>query len=929
MAKAGATACLYERNELLALAQDACARARDGEGSAIFVSGDAGLGKTALLEHLASRTGHFLLGRGSGAPGEGKLAYSVVMSALAELRGDSWLAIGSEPAEPVGTRGSRFYGTLRSLESLGRPALILLDDLHWADMDSLELLAFVCRRVVRLPVVVVGTLRRWPTTAHEIVSELVSSGKATLQRLQPLSQHACEQLLGDLTGGPPEPSLTAQIWHTCAGNPLLVHQVARSLETETSLPSLGTLDAATQLLLSRFAGTSTRTLGYARVASVFGNRFHPELVRVISDMSVDEADRSLLALCGAGLVDGDGAGCAKFVHPLFRQILYQDLPAPMRTRMHASAMRALLANGASTTEAAAHAVLGGAIGDLAAIEVLTSAGRSALNGGGVETAVAQLTAAVELAGTNASADLLLLLSAALNAAGRPAASTATAEQVLGMASATQEHRVQGFRLLAHAAFVAGRPRDAFEQFQEARAAAAGLDRIVLLDTLLDAAFTLGTAATVPTLLAFASEARGLACPADGARQALAEVAWGSVAAVAGDPGGLDAVLAASDAASRHPGGLSISWTWRVDLARMNVARQAERYEEACQIYNSGSAALDRAGDPLPILTMAIVHADTLKRLGRLLEAKELLGRSSELVELVPVGNAWCEIARADVDQELGQPVSARCAAIASSLGSHLDSYPLLWLWLWAVQGDSLVDGGHPDLAADLLARCRPLAERAGVRDPLVVPWARSAVEAAVFANRVDQAEAEVAWISEAPTTMKVPGYKALLSYSRALVSWRTKAPEAEAQFLEALSWLETTTLPLFSGRVLLAYGRYLRQSSRQAEARPLLARALRIAETCSAEKLSRQARDELRAAGGRRRRRDEPPGALTAQELRIAGLAAEGRTNSEIGVALYVSARTVESHLGHIYLKLGISSRRELRNVPALWQRPETEPGTA
>ncbi len=223
---------------------------------------------------------------------------------------------------------------------------------------------------------------------------------------------------------------------------------------------------------------------------------------------------------------------------------------------------------------------------------------------------------------------------------------------------------------------------------------------------------------------------------------------------------------------------------------------------------AASASLDRAGDPLPVLTMAIVHADTLKRLGRLLEAKELLGRSSELVELVPVGSAWCEIARADVDQELGLPVSARCTAIASSLGSHLDSYPLLWLWLWAVQGDSLVDEGRPDLAADLLARCRPLAEQAGIRDPLVVPWARSAVEAAAFANRVDQAE-------------------------------------AEAQFLEALSWLETTTLPLFSGRVLHGDARYLRHSSRRTEARPVLARALSIARTCSGEKLSLQAGDEL------------------------------------------------------------------------------------
>ncbi len=117
-------------------------------------------------------------------------------------------------------------------------------------------------------------------------------------------------------------------------------------------------------------------------------------------------------------------------------------------------------------------------------------------------------------------------------------------------------------------------------------------------------------------------------------------------------------------------------------------------------------------------------------------------------------------------------------------------------------------------------------------------------------------------------------------------------------------------LPLEYVETLLAYGGFLRRNGQPARARPLLARAVEVAETAGADWLADLSRTELRVAGGRRRRGS--PGTLTAQEERVAGLVATGATNAEIARQLYLSLSTVETHLERIYLKLGIHSRHKL-----------------
>ena len=122
-------------------------------------------------------------------------------------------------------------------------------------------------------------------------------------------------------------------------------------------------------------------------------------------------------------------------------------------------------------------------------------------------------------------------------------------------------------------------------------------------------------------------------------------------------------------------------------------------------------------------------------------------------------------------------------------------------------------------------------------------------------------------------------------------------------------------LPLERLQTLLEYGRFLRRSGHLQRARPLLAQAAELSEAAGAHWLAGQAREELRVAGGWRRRQHSDPRQLTPQEARVAALAADGAANTEIAGTLVISVSTVETHMEHIFAKLAIRSRRELRTA--------------
>ena len=158
---------LYERDAELRLAADILALAASRQGGALFLAGNAGLGKTALLEHAVLTAGNGLrVGSATGDPVETSVAFSYLGQALYALECPVSLAeTGVSGASVTDVRSAQFHQVLHWLRSIETPTAIILDDLQWADSDSLALVSFLCRRLEGLPVAIIMTLRSWPAAA--------------------------------------------------------------------------------------------------------------------------------------------------------------------------------------------------------------------------------------------------------------------------------------------------------------------------------------------------------------------------------------------------------------------------------------------------------------------------------------------------------------------------------------------------------------------------------------------------------------------------------------------------------------------------------------------------------------------------------------------------------------------------------------------
>jgi hypothetical protein len=139
------------------------------------------------------------IGRGDAA--ESSLPFGVIDQALRGLGFRSPIDVKASRRSPPQARAARLYAALQFLDELPSPALLLLDDLHWADEDSLALLSFICRRISNLPIALIGTLRPWPHNALETVGPLINDGDAMIERLQPLSDASSAEMLNDRAGG--------------------------------------------------------------------------------------------------------------------------------------------------------------------------------------------------------------------------------------------------------------------------------------------------------------------------------------------------------------------------------------------------------------------------------------------------------------------------------------------------------------------------------------------------------------------------------------------------------------------------------------------------------------------------------------------------------------------------------------------------------
>jgi DNA-binding CsgD family transcriptional regulator len=228
-----------------------------------------------------------------------------------------------------------------------------------------------------------------------------------------------------------------------------------------------------------------------------------------------------------------------------------------------------------------------------------------------------------------------------------------------------------------------------------------------------------------------------------------------------------------------------------------------------------------------------------------------------------------------------------------------------------LQAEMALDSGRTDEATERVKTMRALAQRAGIIEPCVVPWADTAMSTYLRAGRLDDVEGLAGHLETVSAGWPCRWPRSVAEIGRAgLAEARKEYQEPERHHDEGVRLLEEVGLPLALVRALIGYGVFLRRSGRPAQARAPLGRAVETARVCGATRLEYQALGELHASGGRRGRGRSAE--LSHQEQRTATLAARGATNAQIAAALAVSVKTVEHYLSSTYAKLGIRSRREL-----------------
>ncbi len=444
---------ILERHTVFAAADRLLDAAAAGQGGGLFVVGEAGLGKTTVLDHITAKAAaRFRVGVGRGDVAEAAVPFGLLEQSLEHIS-DGTLSWQRDNAGVA----SFLYVMLDQIrQAATAPLLLAFDDASWVDPDSLLVLRLLCRRIRRMPVAVVATLRPWPAAALRAAEELTLHGIAAMEELRPLTDEAALVMLQQRAANA-EPAAARQAVELCEGNPFLLETAAARLRDGQPLVASGPAAAtswASRFLTSQLSGLTEAAQRYLRAASVVGRRFRTQIAADIVGIGPVATAQILDELAAAGILHATSGGWAEFRHALFRQAVY-DLTAVSRASLHEAAFRTMRRRELKPAEVAEHALAAGMSGDRQAGEVLADAGREALAAGAVETARRYLEAAADMQGDAAPPDLLFDLGKALLACGDTTTALAIYEGLLSRCALSRTSRLAALRQLSRAAFHAG------------------------------------------------------------------------------------------------------------------------------------------------------------------------------------------------------------------------------------------------------------------------------------------------------------------------------------------------------------------------------------------------------------------------------------------------------------------------------------------
>ena len=893
---------------------------RAGEGRVLVVHGEAGVGKTALLGYLTGRAAGCQVMRAAGVQSEMELAFAglhqlcaPMLTRLEHLAPPQRQALRTAFGMSAGPPPDRFLVGLAVLsllcEAAGeQPLVCVVDDQQWLDRASAQALGFVARRLAADPVAMVfGT--RVPGADLAGLPELAVAG---------LQDGDARALLGSVLPGPLDARVRDQIVAETRGNPLALLELPRGLTPGQLAGGFG-LPAAVPLS--------------GRIEESFGRQLDalpPATRQLLQLAAADPSGDSSLVWRAAGRLGlpmqaaapAAEAGLAefgarvRFRHPLLRSVAYRSASVPDRQAAHL-ALAEVTDPAADPDRRAwhrAHAALGP--DEEVAAELVRSADRAQARGG-LAAGAAFLERAARLTADPARRTERMLAAAQVHL---EAGEFGGALALLAAAEAESLDELASTRidlLRGHVTFASGLGSDAPPLLLKAAKRLEPLDLPLARETYLTAwiaALFAGRLAVGGDLLEVSRAAQALPPPApppgpvDLVLDGLTRLVTEGPAAAAPTLRQAISAYATADlgvAAELRWGWLvqaAASALWDDDAWRALLIRQARLAREA--------GALEQ----LPIILGALGTAVAWS--GDFAEAAGLIAESDAVCEATGSRAApFTAMLLACLRGEAAAAAPLIEATVTQATAGGQGVAVAYARWAQAVLGNGLAR------YADALAAATQASEDTSAFH--ISMWALpELIEAAARSGNAGVASDALARLAEFTRAGGTDFGLGIEARSRALLS----GPAAAADlYLEAITRLSRTRLRPELARAHLVYGEWLRREGRRVDARAQLRIAHEMLDAMGMEAFADRARHELLATGQAVRKRSvvhtaETVSTLTPQEAHIARLAVEGLTNPEIGAQLFLSTRTVEWHLRKVFGKLGVSSRRELRQ--ALEGRP-------
>jgi DNA-binding NarL/FixJ family response regulator len=949
----------HELDALERLLRQVCA----GSSRFVVVSGEPGIGKTSLLGELARRAAAAgcLVLEGTATELERDFPFGLLVDAVEPyLRSLDARSFDRLPAEEVGelawmfpalrslrpptsaasTAAERFrtlYAARELLERLAapRPLLVTFDDLQWSDEASLEFVGHLLRRAPDAAVMVAVTLRSGeePPRIGAAIDAAAREGKIEKLELGGLEYGAAAKLVSTVASSDLE-----VIYRESGGNPFYLLQLARGAAGARAMSSgLGWAEAqevpapVRAAIAAELDGLPSPARAFAQAAAVAGDPFDLDLAIATAAVSASDALAALdLLLARELLRPYDVPRRFRFRHPLVRRAVYAACPVGTRLVCHERAAAALEAQGAPATIRAHHVVHSARHGDAVAARLLEEAGLEASPRAPASAAIWFEAAVRILPGSTPVAErleLLVALSAAYAAIGRLEDSRKVLLSAVEFTA--REDVLTRVRLTSGCAkieLLLGQREHARERLLKALGEVSGSAPAIAGRLMVDLASCAFYAADIEGVREWASRALEVVdsyedrCLTVGALAilSLAESSQGPVS---------EALAHCLHAGVLIDGMSDEELAAELDtLANLCGAEfQLQRYAEA-ETHARRGLALARAtgrGDLFPLISQVL--SGVLFGTGRLAEAKELIDQLVEAARLsdntlalvsAQVNGAVVSLAAGDVDAAM----RAGEEAVALTRGMNPS---VMAAWAGGALGVALLEAGQPERAAETIVRAGGGYELPLIPGAFRVAYLESLTRAWLASGRRAEARRSAGIAEQTARQFGLPVSSAMADLATAAVALDAGDGDLAARrALAAAEHADAVDARLVAGLARSLAGRALAARGQREHAASQLEHAVAEFERCGARRHIAAAERQLRRLGRPVHRRTAPGSregagvaSLTGRELEIARLVVDRRTNPEIAAELFLSLKTVETHLRNIFRKLNANSRVQVARI--------------